>query len=89
MKTFSPAGAQGAAIEDVAPVEARSRFRACGPAPEASVPAGVVSIARCREVLGESVSDWSDAQVLALRERLVYLADLAVDLAASAERKAA
>lgn len=50
---------------------------------------GVLSIARCREVLGEPVADWTDAEVLALRERLAYLADLAAELAAGELREAA
>ena len=51
------------------------------PPREGNLPAGVVSIERCRAILGPSANDWPDADVLSLRERLAYLADLAIELA--------
>lgn len=74
--TSSPAASQigrRSASED----EARRGGRARGASTEARGAAGVVPIARCREVLGPAAADWSDEDILALRERLSYLADVA------------
>lgn len=68
---------------------ARRDRGACGSPAAASGTVGVVSISRCREVLGSGADAWTDGDVLALREQLAYIADLAVDLANDPEREAA
>jgi len=46
----------------------------------------MLSLARCRELLGDDAPT-SDADVLALRDRLVGLADVAIDSAAERARQ--
>lgn len=70
-------------MHPAAPLIVRDRQAVAGEA------AGAVPLVRCRELLGRAAAEWTDAEVLSLRERLAYLAELAVDLAAEAERKAA
>lgn len=55
---------------------------ACGrDASSAREAAGVVPLERCREVLGATGRCLTDAELLALRERLGWLAELAVEMA--------